>query len=121
MASRPGFATGRSPEIPLRKLIVIANPQYVRNLIQAGAFDGIDDEHTYWLPGDIKMDRPPVRGKVLDPIALPKLRWDTYTHLRQLMLASYRKPLGHAADQARASCGQVGGPRQARHVVEHAA
>ena len=74
----------------MRKLIVIANEQYVRNLVQAGAFAGIEDEETYWVTGGIRLELPVGRGQYLGQVAMDKERRDQYTRLRQLMLMSYR-------------------------------
>ena len=35
----------------MRKLIVIAPDQYVRNMVAAGAFADIEDEDTYYVAG----------------------------------------------------------------------
>ena len=74
----------------MRKLVVIANEQYVRNLVQAGAFAGIEDEETFWVTGGIRLELPVGRGQYLGQVAMDKERRDEYTRLRQLMLMSYR-------------------------------
>jgi hypothetical protein len=74
----------------LRKLVTIANEQYVRNLVQAGAFAGIEDEETYWVTGGIRLELPVDRGQHVGAVVMDKERRDEYTRLRQLMLMSYR-------------------------------
>jgi hypothetical protein len=75
----------------MRKLIVIAEDQYVRNLVVAGAFDRITDDDTYYVSGKLS-DAAPIeaRGHYLGAIDGPAERRAEYIRLRRLLLASYR-------------------------------
>src|SRR5918994_2987026 len=75
----------------MRKLIVIAEDQYVRNLVVAGAFDRITDEDTHYVSGKLS-DAAPIeaRGRYLGAIVGPAERRAEYIRLRRLLLASYR-------------------------------
>ena len=75
----------------MRKLIVIAEDQYVRNLVVAGAFDRITDDETYYVSGKLS-DTAPIeaRGHYLGAIQGSAERRAQYIRLRRLLLASYR-------------------------------
>ena len=77
--------------LPVRKLIAIANEDYVRNLVSAGAFDRIEDDETYYLAGPLDDlvgldERPGYVGQVQQGTA----RRNAYNDIRKLLLASYR-------------------------------
>jgi hypothetical protein len=75
----------------VRKLIVIALDQYVRNMVAAGAFADIEDEDTYYVSGKLadtsELERRPGYLGVVDGTTE---RRNTYRELRRLQLASYR-------------------------------
>ena len=75
----------------VRKLIVIALDQYVRNMVAAGAFADIEDEDTYYISGKLddtsELERRPGYLGVIDGTTE---RRNTYRELRRLHLASYR-------------------------------
>ena len=75
----------------MRKLIVIALDQYVRNMVAAGAFADIEDENTYYVSGTLadtsELER---RRGYLGVVDGTTERRNTYRELRRLMLASYR-------------------------------
>ena len=75
----------------MRKLIVIALDQYVRNMVAAGAFADIEDEDTYYIAGRLddttELERRPGYLGVIDGTTE---RRNTYRELRRLYLASYR-------------------------------
>ncbi|HEY3187711.1 MAG TPA: hypothetical protein VGJ70_09565, partial [Solirubrobacteraceae bacterium] len=74
----------------MRKLVVIAAEQYVRNLVAAGAFDEIDDD-TFYVSGGLR-DLGPLEDhpRYLGAIEGAADRRATYLKLRRLLLASYR-------------------------------
>lgn len=75
----------------MRKLIVIALDQYVRNMVAAGAFADIEDEDTYYISGSLddpgELERRP---GYLGVVHGTTERRHTYRQLRRLQLASYR-------------------------------
>lgn len=76
----------------MRKLIVIAEDQYVRNLVSAGAFDEIEDDETYWISGRLRDPSPlEERGdRYLGFVHGTPERRQTYIRLRRLLLAGLR-------------------------------
>jgi len=88
----PGGESSRyRPARIVRKLIVIALDQYVRNLVTAGAFADIEDEDTYYVSGTLEdtseLEKKP---RYLGTIDGTTERRRTYMRLRRLLLASYR-------------------------------
>ena len=75
----------------MRKLIAIANPDYVRNLVSAGAFDAIEDDETWYVSGPLH-DTSELEAKpnYLGPVEVGTQRRDAYHDIRKLLLASYR-------------------------------
>jgi hypothetical protein len=74
----------------MKKLIVIAEEQYVRNLVSAGAFDRLGDD-TYYVSGGLRDPGPlEATGRYLGPIEGSAERRADYMRLRRLLLASYR-------------------------------
>jgi len=75
----------------VRKLIVIALDQYVRNMVAAGAFADIEDEDTYYIAGKLddtsELERRPGYLGVIDGTTE---RRNTHRELRKILLASYR-------------------------------
>jgi len=75
----------------VRKLIVIALDQYVRNMVAAGAFADIEDEDTYYVAGKLddlsELERKPGYLGVIDGTTE---RRNAHRRLRRLLLASYR-------------------------------
>jgi hypothetical protein len=76
----------------LRKLIVIATDQYVRNLVTAGAFDEISDSETYYVASARVRQTHALeaRENYLGAIRESKGRASLYAQLQRLLLASYR-------------------------------
>jgi hypothetical protein len=75
----------------VKKLIVIAEDQYVRNLVAAGAFDRIDDDHTYYVSGELRdASELQATGRYLGEIGGSAERRGDYIRLRRLLLASFR-------------------------------
>jgi hypothetical protein len=75
----------------VRKLIVIALDQYVRNMVIAGAFADIEDENTYYMSSALE-DASELEGRprYLGTIDPTTERRRSYMRLRRLLLASYR-------------------------------
>jgi hypothetical protein len=75
----------------VRKLIAIANADYVRNLVEAGAFDAIDDEETWYTSGPLSNAKQlEARGNYIGPVEVGTARRDAYSDIRKLLLAAYR-------------------------------
>jgi hypothetical protein len=75
----------------MRKLIFIRGSRYYRDFVDAGAFDAIEDDETYYVSGT---------GSVAElfnghpnhvaSLEMPKWRGDAYAAARRLLLTSYR-------------------------------
>jgi hypothetical protein len=78
----------------LRKLIVIAADQYVRNLVGTGAFERIEDKETYYVASRCGVRDPRLlaaRGeRYLGALEEAEPSTKPYAHLQNIMLAFYR-------------------------------
>jgi hypothetical protein len=76
----------------VRKLVVISTDQYVRNLVDAGAFERIEDDETYYVASERVTDLKTLEGKRgwLGTVTEPTGRRRAYSTLRRLLLVSYR-------------------------------
>ena len=75
----------------MRKLIAIANDDYVRNLVQAGAFEELEDDDTWWVSGWLQWPEAlEERGNYLGAVEQGEARRSAYSDIRRLLFASYR-------------------------------
>jgi hypothetical protein len=75
----------------MRKLIAIANDDYVRNLVQAGAFEELEDDDTWWVSGWLQWPEAlEERGNYLGSVEQGAARRSAYSDIRRLLFASYR-------------------------------
>ncbi|HYM56340.1 MAG TPA: hypothetical protein VES79_00110, partial [Solirubrobacteraceae bacterium] len=75
----------------MRKLIAIANDDYVRNLVHAGAFDDLQDDDTWWVSGRLRWPEALAeRGNYLGAVEQGSARRSAYSDVRRLLFASYR-------------------------------
>jgi hypothetical protein len=76
----------------MRKLIVIATDQYVRNLVSSGAFDEILDGEAFIVAGAGVQDVEPLRaaGTFVGRVAEPRSRAHLYVRLQRTLLAGLR-------------------------------
>ncbi len=78
----------------MRALVVIAADQYVRNLVSAGALDGLDPEETFYVTSARGVRDPAAltaRGaRVVRAVDEPEARLKAYRHLHNVMLFALR-------------------------------
>jgi hypothetical protein len=77
----------------MRKLIVIAADQYVRNMVSSGAFDEILDGEAYFVAGAGVQDLGPLEatGNFLGRVSEPRRGARLYSRLQRMLLASLRR------------------------------
>jgi hypothetical protein len=75
----------------MRKLIVLSSQLNVRDFLAAGAFDGLEDEETFFTGGaDVLSDELTRRPTYVGAYEMPKTRREAYRKIRRLLLTSYR-------------------------------
>jgi hypothetical protein len=75
----------------MRKLIVLASPLNVRDFLAAGAFDAIDDEHTFYVGGEnVRSEELTARANYVGSFEMPQWRSEAYRKIRRLLITSYR-------------------------------
>jgi hypothetical protein len=91
----------------MRKLIVIGADNYVRNFVEAGAFDEIEDEDTYYVAGARGVIHPETktilegRSNYLGEIPDSPRRARPYARLQLLLLSSLRHRSRTIAEKVR--------------------